>query len=191
MRLGLRTDSVVVTLVARLTSIKRPERFVQLAAALAGSHPEAQFVVAGGGELLAPMEQLATQMHAPVRFMGWVSDVEAVYAASDVVVLTSENEGMPVSLIEAACAGRPSVTTDVGGAAEVVANGLTGFVTTTDIDALAAGVVRLLSNEELRETMGAAAAVRAARLFGAERLAHDIADIYDDLACRLSSVRPS
>lgn len=180
--LGLRADSVVVTLVARLTSIKRPERFVQLAAALVGTHPNVEFVVAGGGELLEPMRQLAAQMRAPVHFLGWRSDVETVYSASDVVVLTSDNEGMPVSLIEAAFAGRPCVTTDVGGACEVVANGRTGMVTATDVGALAAAVTRLLDDEDLRGAMGAAAAVRAHRYFGAERLAQDITGIYEELA---------
>ncbi len=182
--LGLRPDSVVVTLVARLTSIKRPERFVQLAGALAGVHPDVEFVVAGGGELLEPLQHLATRLRAPVRFLGWMSDVETVYSASDVVVLTSDNEGMPVSLIEAALAGRPCVTTDVGGASEVVASGTTGMVTTTDVGALAAAVARLLDDEELRRTMGAAAAARAHRFFGAERLANDIARIYEELAGR-------
>ena len=184
-RLGLRPDSVVVTLVARLTPIKRPERFVQLAGALAGAHPDVQFVVAGGGELLDSLQDLATRLRAPVHFLGWMSDVETVYSASDVVVLTSDNEGMPVSLIEAALAGRPCVTTDVGGASEVVASGTTGIVTATDVGALlAAAVGRLLDDEELRRTMGAAAAERAHRFFGAERLADDIADIYEELAGR-------
>jgi glycosyltransferase involved in cell wall biosynthesis len=174
----------VVTLVARLTPIKRPERFVELAAALAGVHPDVEFLVAGGGELLEPLRALAMRLRAPVRFLGWMSDVETVYSASDVVVLTSDNEGMPVSLIEAALAGRPCVTTDVGGASEVVASGTTGIVTATDVGALAAAVGRLLDDEELRQTMGAAAAERAHRFFGAERLANDTAGIYEELADR-------
>ena len=105
-----------------------------------------------------------------------------MYSASDVVVLTSDNEGMPVSLIEAVFVGRPCVTTDVGGACEVVANGRTGMVTATDVGALAAAVTRLLDDEDLRGAMGAAAAVRAHRYFGAERLAQDITGIYEELA---------
>ncbi len=190
-KLGLRADSVVVTLVARLTPIKRPERFVQLAGALAGVHPNVEFVVAGGGELLQPLQDLATRLRAPVRFLGWMSDVETVYSASDVVVLTSDNEGMPVSLIEAALAGRPCVTTDVGGASEVVASGTTGIVTATDVGALSAAVARLLDDEELRRTMGAAAAPRAHHFFGAERLANDIAGIYEELVGRSSVVAAS
>jgi len=186
--LGLRADSVVVTLVARLTSIKRPERFVELAGALAGAHPDVEFVVAGDGELLEPLKHLATRLRAPIRFLGWISDVEAVYSASDLVVLTSDSEGMPVSLIEAALACRPCVTTDVGSAAEVVVSGTTGMVTATNVGALAAAIGRLLDDEELRRTMGAAAGERARRLFGAERLASDMAGIYEELAGRSSDV---
>jgi glycosyltransferase involved in cell wall biosynthesis len=189
--LGLRADSVVVTLVARLTPIKRPERFVQLAGALAGIQPDVEFVVAGGGELLEPLERTAARLQAPIRFLGWRSDVETVYSASDVVVLTSDNEGMPVSLIEAALAGRPCVTTDVGGASEVVASETTGIVTPTDVDALADAVVRLVRDKKLREAMGAAAAARAARFYGAERLGDDMAGIYEELAGRRSAVLAS
>ena len=117
--------------------------------------------------------------------------METVYSASDVVVLTSDNEGMPVSLIEATLAGRPCVTTDVGGASEVVASGKTGMVTATDVGALAAAVARLIDDEELRRTMGVAAATRAHRFFGAERLANDLGGIYEELAGRSSVVAPS
>jgi glycosyltransferase involved in cell wall biosynthesis len=97
---------------------------------------------------------------------------------------------MPVSLNEAALAGRPCVTTDVGGASEVVASGTTGMVTAT-VGALAAAVGGLLDDEELRRTMGAAAAARAPRFFGAERLANDIAGIYEELAGPSSVVAAS
>ena len=72
----------------------------------------------------------------------------------------------------------------MGGASEVVANGTTGIVTASDVGALTAAVGRLLDDEELRRTMGTAAAPRAHRFFGAERLGYDIAGIYEELAGR-------
>jgi len=81
--------------------------------------------------------------------VGWRSDVETVYAAADVVVLTSDNEGMPVTLIEAAHAGRAAVTTRVGSAAEVVEHGVTGFTTTTDHDDMASSVLEILGGADL------------------------------------------
>jgi glycosyltransferase involved in cell wall biosynthesis len=70
-----------------------------------------------------------------VRFLGWRSDVEVVYAAADLAVLTSDNEGMPVSLIEAALCGVPAVATRVGSVAEVVLDERTGWLCSPDVDA--------------------------------------------------------
>jgi glycosyltransferase involved in cell wall biosynthesis len=117
-----------------------------------------------------------------VQFLGWRPDVHLVYAASDVVVLTSDNEGMPVSLIEAAAAGRPAVTTGVGSAPEVVADGETGFVTSCDVGALAGAVGALLDDGALRVRMGVAAQARARARFSVDRMVEDTAALYEELA---------
>jgi len=177
--LGLPTAGPVVALVGRLTAIKRPERFLELSASLAHRHPDAIFVVVGGGALLDDLRSKAASAGLPMRFLGWRADVETVYAASDLVVLTSDNEGMPVSLIEASLAGRPCVTTRVGSAPEVVADGETGFVTELNVAALADAVDRLLSDDALRSRMGKAAAHRGRECFGADRLTRDISTLYE------------
>lgn len=179
--LEIRGDAEVVTYVARLTAIKRPERFTEVARIVAEEHPRALFLVMGGGDLLDSVREQAAFLGERVRFLGWRSDVETVYAASDVVVLTSDNEGMPVSLIEAATVGRPVVATRVGSVAEVVSDGETGLLTTTDPRDLAAAVCRLLDDKPLLEKMGRAAAARAESMFGVERLVRDTADLYRSL----------
>jgi glycosyltransferase involved in cell wall biosynthesis len=98
------------------------------------------------------------------------------------VLLTSDNEGMPVSLIEAAMVGRPAVTTAAGSAGEVVLDGHTGFVVDTAADALSDATVRLLTDSELRQRMGEAAREHATRSFSRARLVADTAALYDDLA---------
>jgi glycosyltransferase involved in cell wall biosynthesis len=172
----------IVTFVGRLAAVKRPERFVDLAMAVARSHPDACFAIAGDGELADEVRARARPLGRRMVFLGWRGDVETVYSASDVVVLTSDNEGMPVSLIEAAASGTPAVTTRVGSAPEVVADGVTGFVTDKDPRALATAVTRLLDDEALRTAMGQAASQRAKARFGADRLASDIANLYEALA---------
>ncbi len=189
--LGLRADSVVVTLVARLTPIKRPERFVQLAGALAGAHPDVEFVVAGGGELLQPLQDLATRLRVPVRFLGWRSDVETVYSASDVVVLTSDNEGMPVSLIEAAARG--STLCHYGCGRRQRGGGIRDdrnrhrrpTSTRSPPPSLSSSMTRSYDRRWVLRLS------RAQRLFGAERLANDTADIYEELAGRSSVLAAS
>ena len=115
------------------------------------------FVVAGDGEGLEDLRAAAatTALRDRVTFLGWRADVTDVYAACDLVLLTSDNEGMPLSLIEAAAAGRPAVTTDVGSAAEVV-RGRSHRVRLSrpTTAALAAAVVRLCLDDAMREQMG-------------------------------------
>ena len=182
--LGLPDAGPVVTFVGRLTAVKRPERFVDLAIEVARSHADVHFVIAGDGELADTLRVRARPLGRRMVFLGWRGDVENVYSASDVVVLTSDNEGMPVSLIEAAVTGTPAVTTRVGSAPEVVADGVTGFVTDTDPRAIGAAVVRLLDDTRLRAAMGVAAAARAQDRYGAERLASDVAELYEQLVSR-------
>lgn len=179
--LGLPEDAHVVAFVARLTAVKRPDRFIAAAFKITDRLPDTMFVIAGEGELLAEMQSEATGLGDRMRFLGWRPDVEVVYAAADVVMLTSDNEGMPVSLIEAQALGCPAVTTDVGSAREVVANGDTGLVVEADPAALADAACSLLSDPARRRAMGDAASDRARAHFGRGRLIADTARIYGDL----------
>ncbi|HVE73841.1 MAG TPA: glycosyltransferase [Mycobacteriales bacterium] len=188
--LRLPATGPVVSLVARLTTIKRPDRFIALAHELAREHPEATFVVCGEGDQLLAMRAAAKPLGERIRFLGWRADVETVYAATDVVVLTSDNEGMPVSLIEAALCGRPAVATGVGSVAEVVADEVTGLLAEPSAAALTTAVDRLLRDPELAARLGAAAAVRAAELFSRERLVADTERLYTEIAQEKGLPRP-
>nr|WSY54794.1 glycosyltransferase [Streptomyces sp. NBC_00886] len=180
-RLGLPEQCPVVAYVGRVTRIKRPDRFLEVAREVRRTVPDAHFLVCGEGEqqaALAEMSDLGPALH----LLGWRSDVETVYAAADVVLLTSDNEGMPLSLIEAGLAGVPVVATNVGSVAEVVRDRETGFLATTSPAELARHTVRLLHDEPLRQRMGERAAAWAAQRFGAQRLVTDIHDLYASIA---------
>jgi glycosyltransferase involved in cell wall biosynthesis len=177
--LGLDPSSAVVTFVGRLTDVKRPDRVLAMAELMATRRSDAVFLLAGDGELRAGLE--AAPRTADVRFLGWRGDVATLYAASDVIVVTSDNEGMPVTLIEASMAARSCVTTDVGSAAEVVEDGVTGRVVAADTHALADAVLELLEDEGRRRAMGAAARDRMLRHFGADALIGQSVDLYRGL----------
>lgn len=177
--LGLPAGALVAVLVARLTTIKRPERFIEIARRLVERHPDALFVVVGEGDLLP---ELQAQAGSNVRFLGWRGDVEVVYAASDVVVLTSDNEGMPVSLIEAALCGVPAVATRVGSVAEVVLDGESGLLAAPEPSDLTAQVDRLLSDAPLRRRLAAGALRHGTACFGRSRLVADTERLYEQLA---------
>ena len=119
-----------------------------------------------------------------VLFTGYRADVAAVYHASDIVVLTSDNEGTPVSLIEAAACGLPVVGTDVGGVRSVVQDGVTGYVVPPDASLLAARIATLLADGGLRATLGAAGRERVHDRYAAERLAADHDRLYRELLAR-------
>ena len=179
--LGLPIDGPVIGFAGRLTGVKRPDRFIEMAGQITRRHPTTTFAVAGDGELRDAMREQARLLGVRVQFLGWRGDVENFYAACDFLALTSDNEGMPVALIEAASIGTPAVTTRVGSAGEVVEDGVTGFVTDVDSSALAAAAIRLLDDDALRSSMGHAAEDRAKREFGAERLVRDISELYETI----------
>ena len=179
--LGLPPASAVIAFVARLTGVKRPERAVEVLRQLLPSHPGATLVVAGGGPLLAELRRQAEDLGERVRFLGWYAEVETVYAAADVVLLTSDNEGMPVSLIEASMLERPVVASDVGSVSEVVHHGETGLLGPPDVGSLARHVAELLLDGARRRRFGEAGRDRARHLFSEQRLVQETAELYRSL----------
>lgn len=122
--LGVGVDDLVVGFVGALSIEKRPELAIDATKLIDSAH----LIVAGEGPLQPELELRADSIANRVRFLGSVANPNIVYAASDVIVLTSSTEGVPGVLIEAALAGRPVVATDVGGVREVVIDGQTGIV---------------------------------------------------------------
>ena len=177
-QLGLPLEVPVVLFVGRLTKIKRPDRLLEAMTLVLRRLPDTILLVAGGGELLDSVRSSASELGDSVRFLGWRDDLATLSAAADVAVISSDNEGMPVTLIEAAAAGLPAVTTDVGSAGEVVEHEKTGYVVAPTASALADGLCALLSDPPLRDQMGVNARRRAAELFGVERLVADHTDLY-------------
>jgi glycosyltransferase involved in cell wall biosynthesis len=181
--LRLPVDGAVVGIVGRLTAIKDHVTFLEAAARVARERQDVTFVVAGDGELRSELEVRARELLGDrCRFLGWVVDLPALYAALDVVVLTSRNEGTPVALIEAGAAGTPAVATRVGGVADVVRDGLTGLlVPPGEGDAVAAGVSALLDDPGRARAFGAAARQEVHDRFTIDRLADDLATLYREL----------
>lgn len=184
--LGLPEGGPVVGIVGRLVPIKDHATFLEAAARVASARREVTFVVAGDGELRDQIERRARLMLGDrCRFLGWVLDLPTLYAALDVVVLTSRNEGTPVALIEAGAAARTTVSTRVGGVADVIRDGVTGFLASPgDPEAIASHVLRLLGEPERARLMGHAAREWVRERFSSERLADDLAGLYRELSAR-------
>lgn len=181
---GLSADAPLVGFVGRLTSVKNPALFVQAAKRVLGEAPEAQFCVVGDGELRQDVERqvAALGIAERVHFAGWQRDMPAVYAALDVLVLTSLNEGTPVTAIEALAAGVPVVATDVGGVADVVHDKETGLlVPPGNADALVRSISALLLDTGRGLAMAQAGQQDVLARFGRDRLIADMEALYRSL----------
>jgi glycosyltransferase involved in cell wall biosynthesis len=152
----------IVGWIARVTGVKNP----MLALEVADAMPDTNFVLAGGGDLL---EKVKAAAPSNVTVIGWAK-AEDVFGASEIILSTSENEGMPVALIEAQLAGKPVVATDAGSVSEVVLNHETGIVTNKNAGSIALALESLLLDKQKRTEMGTLATSRANALFSVDRM---------------------
>jgi glycosyltransferase involved in cell wall biosynthesis len=171
---GLGTSDRVVGLVGALSEEKRPGLAIHSAMSIAGC----RLLIAGDGPLRPDIEDLAGPFGERVLFLGSVENVRDVFAAIDVLLLTSSTEGMPGVLIEAGLCGLPCVTTDVGASGEVIENGVTGFVVPASSNSaeIAAAVEAAFVK---RAQYGAAAQMRTAREYSFESVVPLWAEMID------------
>lgn len=187
--LGVPADARLVTLVARLVPIKRVDRFLRIASEIA-RRADVHFAIVGDGELRETLEAtpIGHELAERLVWAGFRRDMPDVCFASDVVVLTSDNEGTPVSLIEAQAAAVPVVSTRVGGAATVVREGETGrLVEVADEAAFADAVLDILADPLAARAMGSAGQEHALRTFSLDRLVDDVDGLYRRLLVKRAS----
>lgn len=175
------TKTLQCAFIGRVTQIKRPDRFLDVVSEIKRRGIDLDFFIAGDGELLNTCRERIMNENLNVKVLGWQSDIEQVLAAADIVVLTSDNEGTPLSLIQAGMAGLPVVTTRVGSVPEVVLDGRTGIVTSLDVQEIANGLEKLASDSDLRRQMGTAARQFTLANFGVKRLVQDHQLLYKEL----------
>jgi glycosyltransferase involved in cell wall biosynthesis len=168
------THSPVIGWLARVTGVKNP----LLAAEVAKEIPTATFIFGGDGDLMPELKK-----SAPInsKIYGWV-DAATFISACDIILSTSENEGMPVALIEAQLAGVPVVATNVGSTSEVVVNNETGIVTSKNKSELVAAISKLLDSPETLENMGKSAKSHSLTAFSPESMINKHIDLYRLLA---------
>jgi GT2 family glycosyltransferase/glycogen synthase len=194
--IGLLRSSILVGIVGRLVAIKHHDMFLKMAKIFLKRNPDidAKFILVGDGELReeleAHVETLGLKNH--VSFCGWRRDLPEVYADLDVLALTSENEGTPVSIIEAMASGTPVISTDAGGVLDLLghaeesstAGGFTvckrGVLCRKNDEAgFAQGLRHLITMDKKRlEKMTDEAKSFAMNTFSNERLVHDMEALY-------------
>lgn len=194
--MGIGADELAVGFVGRLTEIKNIPLLLNAAKVYLAdkSVPKTRFVIVGDGHLKAELESMAVELGISdsVTFLGNRDDAEFIYSGLDVVVLTSLNEGTPLSLIESMAAAVPFVSTAVGGVTDLAGEAESddeGFrvcqrgitAASRDAEGFAKGLIYLAKNEKLRDSLGARGRQFVLEHYDKSRLIRDIKELYRGL----------
>jgi glycosyltransferase involved in cell wall biosynthesis len=182
--MGIPDERFVVGWIGRMTAVKRTDVVLNAFRALRDEGVDAVLCMVGDGPDRVAVEELAGELGI-VRhclFPGYQEEVGPFFAAFDVFVLPSGNEGTPVTAIEALASGCPVVATSVGGVPDVVDDGVDGFlVEPGTVDGLASRLGELARDTELRTRMGAAGRERMQTRYSVDRLIDDMDRLYREL----------
>jgi len=180
--LGLADTDRIALHVARLDTIKDHDTALRAMERLSSEIPELKLLIVGEGpeadRIDARIEELG--LASTARRLGLRADVPDLLAASDLLLLTSVSEGIPLALIEAMAARVPIVSTDVGGVSEVVGTSAL-LVPPGDDEELAAAVARLCREPDLGPRLSQAGKERALRHFSLDAMAHRYRELYNDM----------
>jgi glycosyltransferase involved in cell wall biosynthesis len=182
--MGVADERFVVGWIGRMTAVKRTDVVLESFRRLRDEGVDAVLCMVGDGPDRHSVENLAGGLGImrDSLFPGYQEDVGPFFAAFDVFVLPSGNEGTPVTAIEALASGCPVVATRVGGVPDVVTDGEDGFlVDPGDVEGLAASLARLANDPALRARMGGAGRERMRSRYAVDRLIDDVDRLYREL----------
>lgn len=182
--LGCSPDTALVGIVGRLVPIKNHDLFLTAAQTIRNHQEQAEFVIVGDGERREELEAIVTDLSLTdcVHFLGWRQDLPRIYADLDAVVISSNNEGTPVSMIEAMAARVPVVATRVGGIPDLLDDGRLGtMVPAEDAQALSEAISEVIEQRNAYTEMVDEAQRAMLQNYGSERLINDIRALYLEL----------
>ncbi|MBS1593935.1 MAG: glycosyltransferase [Bacteroidetes bacterium] len=190
-------DEIVISIVGRLVPIKNHDLFLRAIKLVSErSTKKIRAFIIGDGELRPQVELLARDLGLPfgpqpqgsprlLTFTSWIRDIDVSNAGSDIIALTSLNEGTPVSLIEAQASGKPIVSTKVGGIANILVEGETGLLSQSgDVESFAGNLLQLVEDDHLRHAMSDKGVAHVLKNFSHLRLAQDMGALYRRLLSR-------
>lgn len=190
---GFDKSELLIGIIGRIVPIKNHDMFLEVAAIIKSkTNKNVRFVIIGDGESRQSVDKKAHELGLSYSYFitspksktdvvvtSWETEIDQALAGLDIVVLTSHNEGTPVSLIEAQAAGKPVVSTNVGGVEDAVVNGETGFITSVgDIASFANYVNMLIEDCNLREKMGRNGHEYVVKNYSRQRLVNDMKNLY-------------
>lgn len=177
------TDKVLLFL-GNLTPQKRPDRFVEIIKLVKQDFPQIKAWIVGDGVLREETEALVNKydLQNNIKFWGYQQNVTELIAASDLLVLSSDTEGLPGVVLECGYLGVPAVSANVGGINECLENGKTGYVVQTqNPEDYANYITELLNNDEKRKSMGVLSMQKVKSGFTMDMVAEKYLDYFHSL----------
>ncbi len=192
---GLSDDEIAITIIGRLVPVKNHELFLEaFIYVLKNSNKKVRGFIVGDGESRKSLERKAESLgisfstensikhNCPLVFTSWRSDIDFVNAGSDIIALTSLNEGTPVSLIEAQAANKPVVSTRVGGIEDIVLENETALLSdSNDQIGFSENLLKLVEDDKLRDRLGTKGAEFVMHRYSYQRLVKDMSALYWEL----------
>ena len=190
-RYSVAEDELAIGIIGRLVPIKNHSLFLELAAkTIKQTNKKLRFFIIGDGELANELKAKAVELDlnsadgtkSNVLFTSWIKNIDVAIAGLDIIVMTSNNEGTPVSLIEAQAGQRAVVTTEVGGIKDIIIPNKTGLMSPKgDLEALCVNLCELIESKDKREQMGLDGYAFVKEKFTYSRLASDMDKLYKEL----------
>ena len=182
---GFLEDIIAIGIIGRLAPIKNHKLFIDAIhnCAQKTSQPIRAFII-GDGEERQNLENHCKSLGISeqlITFTSWIHDIDRAVSGLDIICLTSFNEGTPVSLIEAQAAGKPIVSTNVGGIQDIVVENKTALLSSLDTEEFSEKLLSLINNENLRKTMAQESQNHSIQQFSYQRLCNDMDRLYKKL----------
>ena len=181
MRIESSKSEVVIAFIGRLAPIKRPDRFLDLVQDLSEKRVDVKFLIYGDGELKGEIQERIRQEKLPVELRPFERDVYQVLANVDILVMTSDNEGTPLTVMEASYAGVPCIGTNVGSMRDIVKDGVNGFLVDPSAASLAIVLQELLENRQKLTRLILGASKYAEDNFNIRNYVHGHEKLYEGL----------
>ena len=194
-------DEIAIGIIGRLVPIKNHNLFLDgINYVLKTASKKIKAFIIGDGETRKALEDKAEKLKIPFSedhdpnasliFTSWRKDIDVINAGLDIIALTTLNEGTPVSLIEAQAANKPIVSTRVGGISDIVLENETALLSGVhDVTSFQENLLRLVENDELRNSFKKKGADHVQKKFSVERLANDMAGLYYELLSKEKFIR--
>jgi len=178
---GIKSSEVVFLHIGSFSPQKNHRLLVEAFAQATKKRSDLKLLLVGDGELRPDIEKIVREkrLEQNIHFLGLRQDISELLSACDIFILSSNYEGVPMTILEAMAAGKPVIATAVGGVPEVVKDGISGLlVPPQDIQALSNAMVRLADDSSLREGMGKEGRKRALEWFDINLIVRQYEELY-------------